>query len=61
MMNANISIYNSLGTEIKKFTVNELLGKSSLILTTDDFSSGIYYCTFNSGINKITKSFVVLK
>ena len=57
----SINIYNSLGIEIKRFNENELLGKSSINLTTDEFPSGIYYCTLNSGTNKITKSFVVIR
>ena len=57
----SISIYNSLGIELKRYDNTELIGKSSINLTTDDFPSGIYYCTLNSGINKITKSFVVIR
>ena len=61
LSNQSISIYNSLGIEIKRITDFELIGKSSINLTTVDFPSGIYYCTLNSGISKITKSFVVIK
>ena len=60
-LNPSISIYNSLGIEIKRITDTELSGNSSINLTTDDFPSGIYYCSLNSGINKITKSFVVIR
>ena len=61
LLNNSISIFNSLGIEIKRFNENELFGKSSINLTTDDLPSGIYYCLLNSGTNNITKSFVVLK
>lgn len=55
-----IEIFSVNGIEIKNINENELLGKSSINITTDEFSSGIYYWTLSSGINKITKSFVVL-
>jgi hypothetical protein len=34
---------------------------SSISFSTEDFPSGVYYCTLNSGMNRITKSFVVVK
>ena len=57
----SISICNSLGIEVKRFNENELLGKSSINLTTDEFPSGIYYCTLNSGTYKVTKSFIIIR
>jgi len=61
LSNPTISIYNSLGVEMKRYDNTELSEKSSINLTTDEFPSGIYYCTLNSGTNKITKSFVVIR
>lgn len=59
--NTTISIFNSLGIEIKRFDEKEILGQSSLSFSTDDFPSGVYFCTMSTGTNKITKSFVVAK
>lgn len=61
LSNPTISIYNSLGIEIKRFKNTELSGNSTINFTTENFPSGMYYCTLSSGINKITKSFVVVK
>ena len=59
--NSSISVFNSLGIEIKRIDENELIGKSSINISTADFPVGMYYCTLNTGKEKITKSFVVLK
>ena len=57
----SISIHNSLGVEIKRFGDKELSGHSSISLSTAEISSGSYYITFNTGMNKFTRSFVVIK
>ena len=58
---SSLSIYNSLGIEIKQFTNNELAGQTSLNFSTEGLASGIYYCTYTSGTDNITKSFIVIK
>ena len=59
--NKSISIFNSLGIEIKRFNSAELSEKSSINITTHEFPSGIYYCSMNLGTNRITKSFVIIR
>jgi uncharacterized protein (TIGR02145 family) len=59
--NLSISIYNSLGVEVKRVDANILLGRSSIEITTVDLPVGIYYCTLNTGKEKCTKSFMVIK
>jgi photosystem II stability/assembly factor-like uncharacterized protein len=61
LSNPSISIINSLGFEIKRFENFDLTGKNIIDFSTEVFPSGIYYCSFNSGINRITKSFVVVR
>ena len=57
----SISIFNSLGIEIKRFEEKELVGKNAINFSTESFPSGVYYCTLNYGIKKISRSFVVLR
>ena len=57
----SISIYNSLGLEIKRFGADELVRNSSLNYSTKELASGIYYCIINNGTYNISKSFMVLK
>jgi len=57
----SISIYNSLGIEIKRFDEKELLGKSAINFSTESFPTGVYYCVLNYGTKKISRSFVVLR
>lgn len=54
---ANISICNSFGVEI----MTKTLDGSSINISTEGFPPGIYYCTLNTGINKITKNFVIVR
>jgi hypothetical protein len=61
LQNQYISIFNSLGIEMNRFENNELNGKNSINFYTEDYSSGVYYCSLNSGMNRITKSFVVVR
>jgi photosystem II stability/assembly factor-like uncharacterized protein len=61
LSNTSISIFNSLGIEMKRYNSNELTGKNSINISTEVFPSGIYYYSFISGINRITKSFVVVR
>jgi len=50
-----------MGIEIKRFSENELSGQNPLNFSTEGLASGIYYCTYSSGTDKITKSFLVIK
>jgi photosystem II stability/assembly factor-like uncharacterized protein len=61
LSNASISIYNSLGIQIKRFDKNELTGQSSISFSTEEFPIGMYYCVLTSEGNRITKSFIVLR
>lgn len=56
----DLSIYNSLGIELRKLDQNEL-NKSSISLPISEFPLGIYYCTINTASGRTTKSFVVAK
>ncbi|MBM2817157.1 MAG: type sorting protein [Ignavibacteria bacterium] len=57
----NISISNSYGIEVKRFGYKELSGQNSINISTIEFPSGIYFCSMITGMNIITKSFVVLR
>lgn len=61
VLNGNISIFNSLGLEVKRIEEKDLQGKSSVNISTEEFPAGMYYCVINTGSNKYTKSFVVVK
>ena len=57
----SISIFNSLGIEIKRFKEMELVGENAINFSVESFPTGVYYCTLNYGIKKISRSFVVLR
>ena len=61
LSNISISIFNSLGIEIKRFDEKELFGKNAIKFSIESFPTGVYYCTLNYGIKKISRSFVVLR
>lgn len=56
-----ISIYNSMGIEIKRFDRKELYGIHSRIFSTEDFPSGVYYCIVKSGKNMKAAKFIISK
>ena len=56
-----LSIFNSLGVEIKRFDKKELLGQSVISFSAETFPSGVYYCTMTYLGNKISRRFVVLR
>ena len=60
-LNMHISIFNSLGIQLKQFNVKELSGKSSISFSTEPLPAGVYYCTLNDGIKKVSRRFVVVK
>ncbi|MFA6569933.1 MAG: T9SS type A sorting domain-containing protein [Bacteroidota bacterium] len=57
----SLSIFNSLAIELNRYDEKVLKGLSSVNISTNGFSSGIYYCTFNYGSGQITKSFLIVK
>ena len=59
--NSSISIFNSIGVELKKFAEKEMNGQSSISFSTEEIQSGIYSCTLTSGTKRVTKSFVVVR
>jgi hypothetical protein len=61
LSNPSISIINSLGIELKRVGEKDLSGQSSIRFSIEGFPTGIYYCIFNSGSDKITKSFIVVR
>jgi hypothetical protein len=59
----HLRIFNSLCIEMK-FKPSEGCQPSEgsrINISTEEFPSGVYYCSFNSGMNRITKSFVVVR
>jgi len=61
LLKVSLIIYNSMGMEIKRFYQNEIFGTNVIKISTEELSSGNYFCILNYGMNKITKSFLVLK
>ena len=59
--NQSISIFNSIGVELKKFVEKEINGQSSISFSTEEFPSGIYFCILTNGTKRVTKSFVVVR
>ena len=56
-----ISIYNLLGIEVIKINEDDLSGKNSINISTANLTSGNYFCSYNNGLERITKSFLVIK
>ena len=53
-------VYNLLGQEVKSTVVNGTQGK--VVITLDDFQSGIYFCSFfMDGEMVKTEKFIVKK
>jgi len=57
----SISIFNSLGMEVKRIEKTELIGNSKITISTADLPSGLYHCTFINQGRRVTKSFVVAR
>jgi pimeloyl-ACP methyl ester carboxylesterase len=58
---ASLKIFDSFGNEIKRFDDKELAGLNSIYFSIENYPSGIYYCSLYFGLNKITKSFVIVR
>jgi photosystem II stability/assembly factor-like uncharacterized protein len=56
-----LSIYNSLGIEIKQFDTKDVSTQNSINFSTAVLPSGIYQCVVTSGYERIMKSFVVMR
>lgn len=57
----SLSIYNSIGIEIKRYDGKELQGIRTINFSTEHLPSGIYYCSLSYGFKKMNKSFVITK
>ncbi|NLO19673.1 MAG: T9SS type A sorting domain-containing protein, partial [Ignavibacteria bacterium] len=57
----SISIFNSLGTEVKRIEQAKIIGNSKITISTADFPNGLYHCSFINKADRITKSFVILR
>lgn len=55
----SITISNNLGEIITKIVKTE--PQSDIKISTQDFSSGFYYCTISNGKDSFTKRFIVIK
>ena len=57
----SISIFNSLGMEIKRIEQTELIGNSKITISVADLPVGLYHCSFVNQTGRVTKSFVVVR
>ena len=57
----SISIFNSLGMEVKRIAQANIIGNSKITISTADFPNGLYHCSFVNQAGRITKSFVILR
>ncbi len=57
----SISIFNSLGMEVKRIEQTELIGNSKITISTADLPNGLYHFSFVNQTGRVTKSFVVLR
>ncbi|HPO61755.1 MAG TPA: YCF48-related protein [Candidatus Kapabacteria bacterium] len=58
---SSISICNSLGIEVKRIKQAELIRKNKISISISDLPVGLYHCSFEYQVGRITKSFIVLK
>ena len=56
-----ISIFNSIGIEVKRINQTELNGNNQISISTADFPSGLYHFSFVNQTGRVTKSFVVIR
>ncbi len=57
----SISIFNSLGMEVKRIEPTEIIGKSKITISTANLPGGLYHCSIINQAGRVTKSFVVLR
>ncbi len=57
----SISIFNSLGMEVKRIEQTEIIRNSKITISVADLPVGLYHCSFVSQSGRVMKSFVVVK
>ena len=57
----SISIFNSLGMEVKRIEQAKIIGNSKITISTADFPNGLYHCSFINQSDRVTKRFVILR
>ncbi len=57
----SISIFNTLGIEIKRIEQSEIIGNKKISISTADLPVGLYHCSFVNQVGSVTKSFVVVR
>ena len=58
---SHISIFNSLGIEVKRFNEEELVGQKIINFSTGFLPSGIYYCSLNNCFYTISERFLIMR
>ncbi len=56
-----ISIFNSLGMEVKRIEQTEILGQNKITISIENLPVGLYHCSFVNQAGRVTKSFVVVR
>jgi hypothetical protein len=59
--NRSISIYNSLGVELKRYSGMDLSGRRQVSLSTKEFPPAAYYVVMHSGNKISTAGFVIVR
>jgi hypothetical protein len=59
--NASISIFNSLGIVLKRFDEKEVSGRSSMNVSLEDFSPGVYFLTIQAENKTEINKFVIIR
>lgn len=57
----SISIFNSLGMEVKRIEQTKLIGNCKITISTADLPNGLYHCSIVNQSGSVTKSFVVVR
>jgi len=57
----SISIFNSLGMEVKRIEQTEIIGNRKITISTMDLPVGLYHCSFVNQTGRVTKSFVLVR
>ncbi len=57
----SISIFNSLGMEVKRIEQSEIIGNNKITISVADLPVGLYHCSFVNQTGRVTKSFVVVR
>jgi len=57
----SISIFNSLGVEVKRIEQSNVERQNKITIFTDDLPNGLYNCFITNPTERITKSFVIVR